>query len=131
MWISPPFPPQVTYYVHVHPLAWVEPIGDVGYRTGTRREGACQGYFTLGGGAASLGSTPDQSRSHPRKWGGERNKKEKITAREPDLTPTAGSGSNGGHAVGRPKHMLASAADSACSYIAPAPGATGSLVNLG
>ena len=34
----------------------------------------------------------------------------KATAREPDLTPTAESGSNGDHAIGHPKRMLASAA---------------------
>ena len=60
----------------------MEPIGDVGQRTGTRREGACQGYFTLGGGAASLGSTPGP---YPRKWGGEKPKKKKQRQESPIL----------------------------------------------
>ena len=54
--------------------------------------------------------------------------KEKATAREPDLTSMAGSGSNGDHAVGHPKFTPASAAETAH---APAPGTAGSLINLG
>ena len=56
-------------------------------------------------------------------------KKKKKQREESNLSLTAGSGNNGDHAVGHPKRMLASAAETA--RVVPVPGAAGSLINLG
>ena len=125
MWISPHSP--TPGHIRVHPLAWVEPIGDVGQRIGTHPAVDMSGVFPSCRWSRLIRLHPCPVLITPPEEGWTDNKNKKATAilrQRLDLAAMATTQSviPNARSLLQPRQRM---------LLAPAPRAFASLINLG